>query len=94
MIGVDLIGQIRRACFEQLYSIKEIVRLLSVSRTTVRKVIREQETEFKYEHSPLVAGHRPRSLSAGEASAHHRRWRRQQWFTRAFVETRVAAAHQ
>ncbi len=32
MIGVDLIGQIRRAYFEQRRSIKEIVRLLSVSR--------------------------------------------------------------
>ena len=49
MIGVDLIGQIRRAYFEQHRPIKEIVRLLSVSRTTVRKVIRGQETEFKYE---------------------------------------------
>jgi transposase len=49
MIGVDLIGQIRRAYFEQHRPIKEIVRLLSVSRTTVRKVIRSQETEFKYE---------------------------------------------
>ena len=51
MIGVDLIGQIRRAYFEQRRPIKEIVRLLSVSRTTVRKVIRGQETEFKYERS-------------------------------------------
>ena len=49
MIGVDLIGQIRRAYFEQRRPIKEIVRLLSVSRTTVRKVIRGQETELKYE---------------------------------------------
>ena len=39
MIGVDLIGQIRRAYFEQQRSIKEIVRTLSVSRATVRKVI-------------------------------------------------------
>lgn len=48
---MDLIGQIRRAYFEQHRPIKEIVRLLSVSRTTVRKVIRGQETEFKYERS-------------------------------------------
>ena len=40
MIGVDKIGQIRRAYFEQHRSIKEIVRTLSVSRATVRKVIR------------------------------------------------------
>ena len=49
MIGVDLIGQIRRAYFEQRRPIKEIVRTLSVSRATVRKVVRGQATEFKYE---------------------------------------------
>jgi len=49
MIGVDLIGQIRRAYFEQYRPIKEIVRMLSVSRTTVRKVVRSRTTEFKYE---------------------------------------------
>ena len=49
MIGVDLIGQIRRAYFEQRRPIKEIVRTLSVSRATVRKVIRGQATEIKYE---------------------------------------------
>jgi transposase len=48
MIGVDLIGPIRRAFFEQRRPIKEIVRTLSVSRATVRKVIRGQETEFRY----------------------------------------------
>jgi hypothetical protein len=42
MIGVDKIGQIRRAYFEQHRSIKEIVRTLSVSRATVRKVTRER----------------------------------------------------
>jgi len=46
---VDKIGQIRRAYFEQRRPIKEIVRTLSVSRATARKVIRRQETEFKYE---------------------------------------------
>src|SRR5712672_2191247 len=49
MIGVDTIGQIRRAYFEQRRPIKEIVRTLRVSRATVRKVIRGQETESKYE---------------------------------------------
>jgi hypothetical protein len=49
MIFVDIIGQIRRAYFEQDRPIKEIVRTLSVSRTTVRKVIRGHATEFKYE---------------------------------------------
>jgi len=49
MIAVDKIGEIRRAYFEQQRPIKEIVRTLSVSRTTVRKVIRGRATEFKYE---------------------------------------------
>src|SRR5271168_2686601 len=49
MIGVDKIGEIRRAYFEQHRASKEIVRTLSVSRATVRKVIRGHETEFKYE---------------------------------------------
>jgi hypothetical protein len=49
MIGVDKIGEIRRAYFEQHRSIKEVVRTLSVSRATVRKVIRGHKTEFKYE---------------------------------------------
>src|SRR3954470_19875893 len=49
MIGVDKIGEIRRAYFEQHRPIKEIVRTLSVSRATVRKVVRGERTEFKYE---------------------------------------------
>jgi predicted transcriptional regulator len=49
MMSVDLIGQIRRARFEEGRSIKEIVRTLLVSRATVRKVIRgEKTTEFRY----------------------------------------------
>jgi len=55
MIGVDLIGRIRRAYFEQHQPIKEIVRTLSVSRATVRKVIRGQETEFKYARRAVCA---------------------------------------
>ena len=49
MIDVDLIGQIRRAYFERHHPIREIVRRLSVSRTTVRKVIRGEATTFVYE---------------------------------------------
>jgi transposase len=49
MVGVDLIGEIRRAYFEQRRPIKEIVWTLAVSRATVRRVIRSQKTEFKYE---------------------------------------------
>ena len=51
MIGGDVIGQIRRAYFEQRRPIKEIVRAFSVSRATVRKVVRSQATEFKYERT-------------------------------------------
>jgi IS30 family transposase len=39
----------RRAYFEQHRSIMEIVRTLSVSRATVRKIVRGHQTEFKYE---------------------------------------------
>jgi hypothetical protein len=39
----------RRAYIEQRWPIKEIVRRLAVSRATVRRVIRSQKTEFKYE---------------------------------------------
>lgn len=49
MIGVDKIGAIRRAYFEEHRPIKEIVRTPSVSRGKVRKVIRSHETELKYE---------------------------------------------
>lgn len=48
MIGVDLIGGIRRAYFEQRLPIKEIVRRLAVSRATVRRVNRSRKTEFRY----------------------------------------------
>ena len=55
MVGVDLIGDIRRAYFEQRRPIKEIVRTLSVSRATVRRVIRSQKTAFNYERSAQPA---------------------------------------
>jgi transposase len=48
VIGVDLIGQIRRAFFEQRRAIKEISRELRVSRATVRKVVRSDKTAFIY----------------------------------------------
>jgi len=55
MISMDMIGQIRRAYFDQSRPIKEIVRTLRVSRATVRKVIRRQATEFKYERVVCTA---------------------------------------
>src|ERR1700730_16826107 len=48
VIVVDLIGQIRRAFFEQRRAIKEITRELRVSRATVRKVVRSDKTAFNY----------------------------------------------
>jgi hypothetical protein len=44
-------AKIRRAYFVQGKSIKAIVRELRVSRRTVRKVIRSEETDFSYERS-------------------------------------------
>ena len=55
MIGVDKIGEIRRAFFERHMPIKEIVRSLFVSRATVRKVIRGTATEFRYERGVQLA---------------------------------------
>jgi transposase len=48
VIDVDLIGQIRRAFFEQRRAIKAISRDLHVSRGTVRKVLRSEKTAFNY----------------------------------------------
>ena len=50
MIGVEKIGEIRRAYFEQHRSIKEIVRTLSVSRATFDRELLE----------PKIFGPRPR----------------------------------
>jgi DNA invertase Pin-like site-specific DNA recombinase len=56
MTSVNLIGQIRRAYSKQGRPTKEIVRTLSISRATVRKVIRGAETtEFRY--APRAAEH-------------------------------------
>lgn len=51
MIGVDLIGQIRRAFHDQGRGIKTIARDLGVSRGTVRKAVRGDDTEFRYERA-------------------------------------------
>mgnify|MGYP001545771463 FL=1 len=49
MLVVETIAKIRRAYFVQGKSIKAICRDLRVSRKTVRKVLRSEETEFTYE---------------------------------------------
>ena len=48
MLTVDTIGRIRREHFVGKRSIREISRLLRVSRRVVRKALREPETEFAY----------------------------------------------
>jgi AraC-like DNA-binding protein len=49
MLVVETIGRIRREHFVQGKSIKEIARNLRLSRNTVRKVLRSDETSFSYE---------------------------------------------
>ena len=55
MLIVETIAKIRRAYFAQEKPIKAICREYRVSRKVVRKVIRSQATEFRYErgHQPL-----------------------------------------
>ena len=49
MLILEAIAKIRRAFFVQGKSIKLICRELRVSRKVVRKVIRSEATEFRYE---------------------------------------------
>src|SRR5438132_7464063 len=51
MLVVETIGKIRRAYFAQNKPIKTICREFRVSRRVVRKVIRSQATEFRYQRS-------------------------------------------
>jgi hypothetical protein len=51
MLVVETIAKIRRAYFIQKKPIKEICRDLHVSRKVVRKVIRSNVTEFRYERT-------------------------------------------
>jgi orotate phosphoribosyltransferase-like protein len=46
---VDTIARVRRAFHVQGWSMKKIVRDLHVSRNTVRKILRSDETDFSYE---------------------------------------------
>ena len=49
MLVVETIAKIRRAYFVDGRPIKAICRELGVSRKVVRKIIRSQATEFRYE---------------------------------------------
>ncbi len=46
---MDTIARVRRAFHVQGWSVKKIVRELHVSRNTVRKILRSDETDFSYE---------------------------------------------
>ena len=46
---MDTIARVRRAFHVQGWSVKKIVRGLHVSRNTVRKILRSDETDFSYE---------------------------------------------
>ena len=49
MLCVETVGRIRRLQSVEARSIKEIVRLLKVSRNTVRRVLRAKEPKLGYE---------------------------------------------
>ena len=52
---MDTIARVRRAFHVQGWSVKRISRDLHVSRNTVRKIVRSDETDFSYEreHQPM-----------------------------------------
>ncbi|MGY3698800.1 hypothetical protein ACVIGA_008942 [Bradyrhizobium sp. USDA 3240] len=77
MLVVETIGKIRRAYFVDGRPIKAICRELGVSRKVVRKVIRSQATEFRYEREtqPLPkmgawSAELDRLLAGNESKAH------------------------
>jgi hypothetical protein len=51
MLVLETVAKIRRAYFVQKKTIKAICRELRVSRKVVRKVLRSDATEFRYERS-------------------------------------------
>ena len=51
MLVLETVAKIRRAYFVQQKTIKAICRELRVSRKVVRKVLRSDATEFRYERS-------------------------------------------
>jgi transposase len=67
MLVVETIAKIRRAYFVQGKSIKAICRDLRVSRKTVRKVLRSEDTEFTYERR-VAAAAEDRAVARGAGS--------------------------
>ena len=49
MKSVDTIARVRRAFHVQGWSLKRISRELHLSRNTIRKILRSDETSFSYE---------------------------------------------
>jgi transposase len=49
MVVVETIGRVRREHFVKGKTIKEIARDLKISRNTVRKILRSEETSFSYD---------------------------------------------
>ena len=68
MLVVETIAKIRRAYFAQKKPIKAICREFRVSRKVVRKVIRSEATEFRYERGN-------RGSIRGVISSMHCYWR-------------------
>ena len=71
MLIVESIAKIRRYYFIDGKSLKEISRLLRLSRNTVRKVIRSGATEHRYQRTvqpqPRLGEHRRRIEALLEA---------------------------
>jgi hypothetical protein len=72
MLVVETIGQIRREHFVKGESIKEIARDLRLSRNTVRKVLRSEETSFSF-RAPDAAAPKAGKMERGTRWA---AWRR------------------
>jgi transposase len=80
MLVVETIAKIRRAYFVHGKAIKAICRELGVSRKVVRKVVRSEATEFRYEREeqpqPRIGPWQERLdglLTANEAKSHRER---------------------
>ena len=63
MKSVDTIARVRRAFHVQGWSLKRICRELHVSRNTVRKILRSDETSFSYERERLRRGNQHESAA-------------------------------
>src|SRR6202158_1495240 len=73
MLVVETIAKIRRAYFAQKKPIKAICREFRLSRKVVRKVIRSEATEFRYERGrhplPRIDPRRAQLLLVNEGKA-------------------------